>query len=129
MKRLVLAVVLTALAPAVLPAGAQATSSQPRELTPDQVLQRYDRQLTLTPEQKAKLRPVIADRQQAVAALRADTTSTPHDKLVRLQQLRADSTKRINEILTPDQQKKYAALEAEERQKMQERRAGKTGSN
>ena len=128
MKLLILTLALAGVASPTL-SHAQAAATQPRELTPDQVLARYDKQLSLTADQKTKLRPVIVDRQQGVAGLRSDTTSTPHDKLVRLQQIRADSTRRINEILTPDQQKKYAAMEAEEKQKMQERRQGKTGSN
>ncbi len=126
MKLLILACLLAA-APTV--SYAQAATTQTHELTPDQVLARYDKQLSLSADQKTKLRPVIVDRQQGVAALKSDTASTPHDKVTRMQQIRADSTRRINEVLTPDQQKKYAAMEAEEKEKMQERRQGKTGVN
>ena len=130
MKTLTLArALVTVTSPALMKAGAQATATQPHELTPDQVLERYDKQLSLSADQKTKLRPVIVDRQRGVLALRNDTASSPHDKLIRLQQLRADSTRRINEILTPDQQKKYTAMEAEQEEKMKERRRGKTGTN
>ena len=131
MKKFAHALVLLALsAPVCLPVHAQDTTAAAKPaFTPDQVLARYGQVLSLTDDQKAKLKPIIADRQQGMLDLKNDTSSPPRQKMKRMQTLKASTDKRINAILTPDQQKKYAAMEAEQMEKMKERRAEKSGVN
>ena len=128
MRKIAYALALLALsAPVGVTLHAQDTPStaatQPK-FTPDQVLARYGKELSLTDDQKAKLKPIITDRQQGMLDLRADTSSRPRDKMKKMQSLKASTDARINAILTPDQQKKYAAMEAAQMEKMQERRKG-----
>ena len=106
-------------------APAQADDSTPapaRTRTPEQLLKFYDSKLTLTDDQKDQLKPLIADRQQKLQALRADTTMRPRDRLKKAEAVEQDSDKKINAVLTPDQQKKYADLEKQMREQARERR-------
>ena len=132
MKKLAYALTLLTLTlPAAVSAVAQdatpAAATAPR-FTPDQVLARYGKVLSLTDDQKVKLKPIIADRQQGMEDIKADT-SRPRDKMKKMQSLKASTDARINAILTPDQQKKYAAMEAEQMEKMKERRQGAASAN
>jgi Spy/CpxP family protein refolding chaperone len=97
-------------------------SARPQVRTPDQILRMYDTRLTLTDEQKEQLRPIIADRQQKLQDLRADTSMRPRQKLKKLEDITAASDKKINAVLTPDQQKKYAEIEKQMREQAKERR-------
>lgn len=88
----------------------------------NQALELYARRLGLTDEQKVKLKPIIADRRQQMMDLRDDTSVQGKEKMKKMQSVVADSDKRISAVLTPDQQKKFEELEAEQREKMMARR-------
>ncbi len=132
MKKLAYALTLFALGlPVSRPVHAQdapAAATQPK-FTPDQVIARYGKELSLTDEQKTRLKPIIADRQQGMLDLKADTSSRPREKMKKMQTLKASTDKRINAVLTPDQQKKYATMEAEQMEKMKERRQSGPAAN
>jgi len=100
-------------APAAPPAGLSAP-------TPQQVVDKMDGKLSLTADQKAKITPIVADRQAKFKAL-ADNTSLTRPQ--RAQQMRAiwkDSDGQINAILTPEQQQKYTEYKQELREQMKE---------
>ena len=117
-------------APAPLP-PATSTLQTPAATapTPDQVLRFYDAKLTLSDDQKAQLRPIIADRQQKLQDLRTNTSGRPRERLKKLKAIEDSSDAKINAVLTPDQQKKYAELEAQMKEQAKERRQQKTGGD
>jgi Spy/CpxP family protein refolding chaperone len=92
---------------------------------PDRVMQMMTAKLGLTADQQAKIAPVIADRQQQVRALMADTSSRPFQKQRKVKEIRESSDKKINAVLTPDQRKQYAELEEQMKEEMKERREEK----
>jgi Spy/CpxP family protein refolding chaperone len=92
---------------------------------PDRVMQMMTAKLGLTADQQAKIAPVIADRQQQVRALMADTSSRPFQKQRKVKEIREASDKKINVVLTPDQRKQYAELEEQMKEEMKERREEK----
>lgn len=105
----------------------QGTSTRPAPArTPDQVLKMYDARLSLTEDQKARLKPMIADRQQQMLALRDDTSTKGRQKMKKMQDIMSSSDTKIRATLTPEQQKKYADMEAEQKEKMKEHREAKT---
>jgi Spy/CpxP family protein refolding chaperone len=103
-------------------ARAQAGAQLP---DPDRVMQMMTAKLGLTADQQAKIAPVIADRQQQVRALMADTSSRPFQKQRKVKEIREASDKKINAVLTPDQRKQYAELEEQMKEEMKERREEK----
>jgi Spy/CpxP family protein refolding chaperone len=105
--------------------GAARGQDASRLPAPDRVMQMMTAKLGLTEDQQAKIAPVIADRQQQVKALMADTSARPFQKQRKARQIRETSDAKINSVLTPDQQKQYAALEEQMKEEMKERREQK----
>ncbi len=103
-------------------ARAQEASQLP---APDRVMKMMTAKLGLTDDQQAKIAPIIAERQQKVKALMADTSARPFQRQRQAKQIRESSDAKINAVLTPDQQKQYAALEEQMKEEMKERREQK----
>lgn len=72
-----------------------------------------DNPLNLTDEQKAKLRPIIADENQQMEALRNDNSMSQQQKIDKANQIRAAASPKIKAVLTPEQLQKLAAMQQE----------------
>ena len=94
---------------------------------PEEIAAKLDQQLSLSDQQKAKLLPIITNRQQQLKALEADTTDTPRVKAHKVKFIYDSSELRINQVLNMAQKRKYAAMEQQMRnqamQRGQQRRA------
>jgi Spy/CpxP family protein refolding chaperone len=86
-------------------------------------LQHLTRQLDLSAEQQAQIRPILQEEESQLAALRAETTLSREERRSRLQELYAATFKKIRPILTPEQQQKHDDIQ----QRMQERRKSQSG--
>lgn len=71
------------------------------------------KRLSLTEEQKSKILPIIEERQRKVQEVWASSTLFVRQKQVQVRGINKESDRRINALLTGDQQKAYAALEQE----------------
>jgi Spy/CpxP family protein refolding chaperone len=100
------------------------TESAPAR-TPEQAVNFYALKLGLSDDQKTQLKPILAERQQKMADLRADTSSRPREKLRKMKSITEDSDKKIKAVLTPDQQKKYTDLEEQMKEQAKDRRQQK----
>ena len=69
--------------------------------------------LKLTPDQVEKIKPILADQQTQMGALRGDTSLSQDDRMAKMTKIRTDSTTKINAVLTPDQQAEYKKMQAE----------------
>lgn len=85
------------------PAGQQQQTDHPRHHNPKKEAARMSKQLGLSEDQTAKLEPILADRQQKLDAVDADTTLTPDQKKQQARSIFKDSRQQIATILTPDQ--------------------------
>ena len=61
------------------------------------------KQLNLSSDQTAKLEPILADRDQKIAALKSDTTITPMIAQKQMHAIRQQTRQQFAAILTPDQ--------------------------
>lgn len=113
-----LVVPLVASAQSGPPALTQALSGLP---SPDEVVNRLTDKLALTPQQSTAIAPIIADRQQKLKALAADTGSSPRQSRGLMRSILEQSDQQINAILNPDQRQQYAALEKQMREELRER--------
>src|SRR4051794_32488967 len=82
-----------------------AVAAQPRSAT-----QRLVDQLTLTPDQKTKLDPILADDSTKLRAIRNDATISADDKKTRSTEIRKDTDAKLKSILTDSQWKSYLDL-------------------
>lgn len=88
-------------------------------MTPADRLARMTKQLKLTDEQQAKIKPIFEEQHQKMMELRQDTSMSREDRFAKFREIREKSREKMKEILTPEQQKKW--------QQMQQRRRGRGG--
>jgi Spy/CpxP family protein refolding chaperone len=87
------------------------------------MLKKLTDDLGLTPDQVAKIKPIIETFRSTVQPLRQDTTLQPKDKMAKIKEARETEISGIKAVLTPDQQAKFDTLQ----QQMREHRGGKRG--
>jgi Spy/CpxP family protein refolding chaperone len=97
--------------------------------TPEEAVTRMSSKLNLTDDQKAKITPIIADRQTQMRALMADTSGRRMQKARKAKSIMSDSDKKIEAILTSDQKKTYAEMKEQMKEQLQARRQQNAGSN
>ena len=89
-----------------------------------------DNPLNLTDDQKAKLRPIIADENQQMESLRNDNSMSQAQKIDKANQIRAQASPKIKAVLTPEQLQKLAQMQQERvRQQQQESQPATPPSN
>ena len=77
-------------------------------------------ELKLTPEQKAKLQPIIQDEMTQIRAVRDDSTMNMDQKMAKVDEIKKSSFPKIQAVLTPEQQKKLADMQEHARQQQQQ---------
>lgn len=132
MKKAILGMVALLLALAWTPRMAQAapqdeaTQNQDQAArkppTPEEVVSRLDRQLSLSDDQKTKITPIIADRQQKMHALMTEQSISRREKRQKVKSIMQDSDNKIKAVLTDEQKQKYTEIEQQRREQMKEHR-------
>ena len=88
-------------------------------MTPEDQLARLTKQLNLTEDQQAKIKPIIEEQHKQMMDLRQDTSMSRDDRFAKFREIREKSLTKMKEVLTPEQQKKW--------EKMQEMRRERRG--
>jgi protein CpxP len=70
---------------------------------PQREAARLSKKLNLSSDQTAKLEPILADRDQKIAALKSDTTISPMIAQKQMQAIHQQTRQQLATILTPDQ--------------------------
>jgi Spy/CpxP family protein refolding chaperone len=86
------------------PQDPSATQTSGKEMGMRGGLQAAVESLTLTDDQKAKVKDIFADAKAKHQAVTNDTSLTDDQKKVRLKELHEGTLARVNAVLTPDQQ-------------------------
>jgi len=110
------------------PDGTSAPVQQHRAPDPQKQAARLARRLGLSDDQSAKLAAILQNRQQQMAAVRGDASLAPQDRRAKARSIQEDSDTQINAMLTPDQQKQYAAIKQAMRDRRQNARAESNAS-
>jgi Spy/CpxP family protein refolding chaperone len=95
-----------------VPAHAAATRPAPGQKR----FERMSKELSLTPAQKAKLRPVVEERARQMRALRDNKALSDEQRDAKAKKLRKAFRARLRSVLTPAQQKKTEAIRARDRE-------------
>jgi len=74
----------------------------------DKELASLTQTLSLTDDQQAKIKPILADESSKIRAAKKTAGSNTADKKAKSKAIREDAQKQISALLTPDQQKLYA---------------------
>ena len=75
------------------------------------------RELNLTPDQVAKIRPIMEDSRKQMQALR-DSDASQDDRRAKMMAIQQSQATQIKAFLTDDQKPKYDAMEARMRDRM-----------
>jgi hypothetical protein len=100
-----------------------AASADPGKRSPSDVVDMLARKLSLTDDQKAKILPIIAERQQRMQETRSDSSLRPGQRMREAKSIMDDSNTKINALLTSDQQQTYLQIEQQMRDNSKARRA------
>ena len=77
---------------------------------PQKQAEHLARQLNLTPDQTAKIEPILASRDQQVEALRANQQLTPQDRHQQMRSINEQSEQGMSSVLSPDQMAQFKAM-------------------
>jgi periplasmic protein CpxP/Spy len=107
--------------PSAAPSQAPQQQAPPSQAAPSQTPQSGqsssasqssdDNPLNLTEEQKTKLRPIIADENQQMEAVRNDSSLSMEQKVAKANQIRETASPKIKAVLTQEQLQKLAELQ------------------
>jgi protein CpxP len=86
-------------------------------MNPDEQLARMTKRYNLSADQQTQIKPILANQQQQMMALRGDSSMSREDKMVKMKGIRDDSSTKIQAILNDTQKQQFA----QDQQKMQER--------
>jgi len=78
-----------------------------------QKLQQISTELNLTDAQKAQIKPILQSEIQELKTVKDDTSMSPDQKQAKVKDIRSNYKSQISSILTPEQQKKLAAMRDE----------------
>lgn len=70
---------------------------------PHREAEMLSRRLNLTPDQTAKIEPILADRESRIEALRSKTSLDEKGRHEQMRSIRQDSESKMAGVLTPDQ--------------------------
>jgi periplasmic protein CpxP/Spy len=103
--------------PAPPDAAAQQGGGHRQPPTPDEQVARMTKRYNLSADQQAQIKPIIADQQQKMMALRGDSSMSRDDKMAKMKSIHEDSSTKIQAVLNDTQKAQFA----QDQQKMQER--------
>jgi Spy/CpxP family protein refolding chaperone len=101
-------------APAAHPGAAAQSGSGPKAMDAD--TPEDDASLNLTDEQKAQIQTIRDDAKQQVAATQKDSSLSDEAKQQKLKVIRKDTRRQVWGVMTPEQQKQWAAEQRERRE-------------
>jgi hypothetical protein len=92
---------------------------QPR--SPDQMVEFLGTRLSLTDDQKARIKPILAECQKSLMALRNDSNGHPRARAEKMREINETFNKRMKAVLDEAQMDKFTALEEQLRDNRRDR--------
>ncbi|MDR3444007.1 MULTISPECIES: hypothetical protein [Dyella] len=108
-------------APSTAPAGNQ----HMHKFDAQSQLQHLTKQLQLTPDQQAKIGPLLQQRDQQLQAMQGDASLKPADRRAKAQSIMQDTQSQIGGVLTQEQSDKWKAMREQAMERAQEKRGQK----
>ena len=92
--------------------------------TPDEQVARMTKRYNLSADQQAQIKPIIADQQQKMMALRQDSSLSREDKMAKMKSIHEYSTTKIQAVLNDTQKQQFAQDQQRMEQRMMQRGGG-----
>lgn len=75
-------------------------------------LERLTTELGLTADQQTQVKPILDTLHSQMQSIHQDTSLAPKDRMAKAKEARETANSQINALLQPDQQAKFAAMQA-----------------
>src|SRR6202167_5932213 len=95
--------------------------------SPDEQVARMTKRYNLSSDQQAQIKPILANQQQQMQALRQDSSLSREDKMAKMKSIRDDSSSKIQAVLNDTQKQKFAQDQQRRQERMQEQSAAPAG--
>lgn len=79
-------------------------------MTPEAMLDHLSKELNLTDDQQAKIKPIVEDNFKQMQELRKDTSTSDQERHAKMKQLHENAMSQVRPILNAEQQKKLEEL-------------------
>jgi protein CpxP len=96
-------------------------------MNPDEQMARMTKRYNLSADQQTQIKPILANQQEQMMALRGDSSMSRDDRMTKMKSIREDSSTKIQAILNDSQKKQFADDQAKMQERMQQRGAGGPG--
>jgi protein CpxP len=113
------------------PAAPDASAQQPgmghmgrTPPSPDEQVARMTKRYNLSADQQTQIKPIIADQQQKMMALRQDSSMSREDKMTKMMSIREDGNSKISAVLNDTQKQQFQQDQQKMQQRMQQRGGG-----
>jgi Spy/CpxP family protein refolding chaperone len=91
-------------------------------------IEQMRQQLNLTDDQVNQIRPILADSQKQMMALRGDSTVSQEDRRAKMMSIHQDSIAKVKAVLTDAQKTQYEQMIAKQMQERREHMGGNGGA-
>ena len=88
--------------------------------TVDDQLKHLTKQLNLSDDQQAKLKPILEDQRKQMDGIRNDSSLSREDRFGKMQELRQSSDTQIKSVLNDDQQKNFDKMREDQANRMKQ---------
>jgi periplasmic protein CpxP/Spy len=95
--------------------------------TPDEQVARMTKRYNLSSDQQSQIKPILANQQQQMQALRQDSSLSQEDRMAKVKSIRDDSSAKISALLNDSQKQKFAQDQQRRQEHMQEHGAAPSG--
>jgi Spy/CpxP family protein refolding chaperone len=85
-----------------------------KKMSVDEKISWMSKELNLTADQQAKLKPILEDQQKQIETVWQDTSLTDEAKMAKKSEIKSSTSAQINALLTTEQQAKYATLQQQQ---------------
>jgi hypothetical protein len=96
-------------------------------MTPDEQLKRMTKDLNLTVDQQAKIKPILMDEQKKMEDLKNDSSGDRREMRGKMMQIRQDTNDQVRALLDDKQKDKFDKEQQERQDRPQGRRGGPGG--
>jgi len=80
-------------------------------MSPEEELQRLDKTLKLSDDQKGQIKTILEDRQKKMESARSDTSLSPEDRRGKFRTIMEESNGKIRNVLNDDQKKQFDEMQ------------------
>jgi periplasmic protein CpxP/Spy len=95
-----------------------------QRMTPEDRLKDLTKQLSLTDDQQAKIKPILEDQQKKMDDLRNNSSGDRQERGQKMQQIRKDTNDQIRAVLDDNQKTKFDKMEQEREDRMKHHGSG-----